>query len=179
MDGDIVERMRAEEADLSRKLEAVRAFLAAYGHTAGGEDARPQRQPKQGSRQKVPIEGFGAYGRKVVAEAMRVLLTSDHPMRTSDLITPIEAMGVEITGLNKINALGAMLARSIDINSHGKAGWSLANRAVAMNIVAQFGQKENEPSSENAVGSDAGEREVRTFPKPWESTLSHSAGSTS
>lgn len=154
MDDDIVERMRAEEAELSRKLDAVRAFLAVYGGS-GQEQPRAPRQAKPGSRQKVAIEGFGPYGRKVVAEAMRFLLTSDHPMKTSDLIAPIEAMGVEITGQNKINALGALLARSIDIISHGKAGWSLANRAVALNIVAEHGQKENEPSSGDAVGSDA------------------------
>jgi hypothetical protein len=101
VDGDIVERMRAEEADLLKKLEAVRAFLSAY---AGGESPPSSkgasRQARGSSREKVEIEGFGGYGRKVVAEAMRMLLCANHPIRTSELIAPIEAMGVEITGQN-------------------------------------------------------------------------------
>jgi hypothetical protein len=156
MDGDIVERMRAEEEDLAKKLEAVRAFLAVYGGTPTAGGAGPTQKAKPGSREKVEIEGYGAYGRVVVAEAMRMMMTSSHPMKTSQLVAPIEAMGIEITGQNKINALGALLARSTNIRSHGKAGWSLVDREKAAKIVTEYGSvqpKEIEPSSENAVGS--------------------------
>lgn len=66
-------------------------------------------------------------------------------------------MGVVITGQNKVNALGALLSRSVDIVSHGKAGWSLADYEKAVRIVAEHAAqpKENEPSSGYAVGSDA------------------------
>jgi hypothetical protein len=152
--------MRAEEADLAKKLEAVRAFLAAYEGESGSTrsaKAAPKSGKSEGRRQ-VEIDGFGAYGRTVVAEAMRMLMASNHPIKTSQLVAPIEAMGVEISGQNKINALGALLARSVDITSHGKAGWSLADREKAAKIVAEHGfarPKENEPNSEDAAGSDA------------------------
>lgn len=195
MDGDIVDRMRAEEAELIKKLEAVRAFLAAYGGAASPAPAsKPaNRVSRTGAREKVEIDGYGGYGRKVVAEAMRMLMASSHPIKTSDLIGPIEAMGVEITGQNKVNALGALLSRSIDIVSHGKAGWSLASREKAARIVAEHGsaprgvpahdpideilgesvaQKENEPLSGSAGGSDT--REFGAPPPPRDFGNPHS-----
>lgn len=172
MDSDIVQRLKAEEADLARKLEAVRAVLAAYGGSEVATVLAERRVERRsgGSRPKVEIDGFGAYGRKVVAEALRMMATSNHPLKTRQLVEPIEAMGVEITGENKINALGALLARSVDVISHGKAGWSVADREKAFRIVAEHGQKENEPSSNDAVGSDA----VRESAPTLELTEAHS-----
>jgi hypothetical protein len=176
VDGDIIARMRAEEAELSRKLKAVQSFLAAYGADTGDSSGpAPRKANPTSSREKVGIDGFGSYGRTVVAEAMRMLLLSPHPVKTRDLIAPIEAMGVTITGENKINALGALLARSIDITSHGKGGWSIANTERAYEIVSQYGHKENEAPSETAGASDAAGWGAPTpspapvNPNPWPS----------
>lgn len=165
MDGDIITRLDAEEADLLRKLKAIRDLKAAYGvRPEDGSAAKAVTDRKASSRPKVGMEGYGPYGRIVVAEAMRFLLLATEPMKTRELVPMIEAMGITITGENKINALGALLGRSQDIVSHGKAGWTLANKDVARTIVAQYGQNENEASKADA--DDASETRGWGAPPP-------------
>lgn len=147
MDTDVISRMRIEEADLVRKLKAVRDFLSAYGEKPSAEPeknlavAKPPSEAKP--RGKVGIEGYSSYGRTVVAEAMRAMLVDDKPIKSRQLVEFITAMGVEITGENKVNALGALLYRSANIDSHGKAGWTLKDREAAHKIVAEYGSKGN------------------------------------
>jgi len=166
---DIVERMRREREDLARKLRAVDAFLAAYdagdvaAQTTGSPHSR-QKTNSRMSREKVGVDGFGEYGRGIVANAMKRLLESPHPARTREIVDYIESIGIEISGENKINAVGAMLARSADIVSHGKKGWTVADEAVAREIVGKYAQKEKEPNSGYAVGSDAGKDDAPTSP---------------
>lgn len=183
MDGDIVERMRTEEAELSKKLEAVRAFLAAYGD--GGSPAPTARKAATGSRPKVGLDGYGDYGRKVVIASMQVLLTANHPMQTRSVLDAIIGMGIEVSGESKINALGALLGRSEDIRSHGKAGWSLIDRDKVLPLVGDqthgedvrkilgddVSQKENEPNSEDAAGSDAAGWSAPTPLSAWSNPL--------
>jgi len=146
MDADIVNRMRAEEADLSRKLKAVRDFLAAYGAapvssipTAEEAPVSPKERPT-GTRPKVGIEGFGDYGRTIIAECMRSMLSVRYPLKTRQLVEHLEGAGIEITGENKINAVGALLSRSDDITSHGKSGWTVADAQTALTIVGRYGR---------------------------------------
>lgn len=187
---DIIARMRIEEADLARKLEAVRALIAAYTGEPMGTDSSPasarnvdDRKPpiRSGSRDKVSIDGYSAYGRAVIVEALRALALAPFPVKTRDLVPAIEDHGIEIRGESKVNALGALLARSQDIVSHGKAGWSAANREEAMRIVGKFGrplsleQNYNEIVGETAPneneppegGSDVGQRGVASVSRPW------------
>lgn len=175
MNHDIVESMRAEEADLIRKLKAVREFLAAYGGDAAPDQVPPQNKtaaPNQGSREKVEITAFTAQTRLSVVLAMMAMATGNGLMKTRDLVAFVDSMGHEISGNNKVNALGALLARSVDIESHGKSGWSLVDRDKALAIISQHGPKENEPHSEFAGGSDADHEPVRTGPVVTSSTLS-------
>ncbi|WP_066114610.1 MULTISPECIES: hypothetical protein [Sphingomonadales] len=158
MDNDIVAKMRAEEADLTRKLKAVRDFLAAYGETPSAEANSPVRgsRPQSVGREKVEITSFTEQTRRSVVLAMQAMTTTNALMKTKDLVAFVEAMGHTITGQNKVNALGALLARSIDIQGHGKSGWSLVNRDRALEIVSKYVLQENEPVSNDATGSDAG-----------------------
>lgn len=160
MDGDIVTRLKQEEAELSRKLKAVRDVLSAYGV---GDDSSATPSPrKSGSREKHGIEGYGEYGRMIVAHAMLVLLTEDGPVKTRDIVKYLEAGNIDITGENKINAVGALLSRSVDITSHGKSGWSIADRPKAIEIVNKYVPKsapeagENEAPNGNAAGASEG-----------------------
>lgn len=152
MENDVTQWLQAEEASLLQKLAAVRATIAAYGVQSASRGTQTPVAAKAATpaRGKVGIEGFGAYGRKVVAEAMKVMLTTNHATKTRDLVAAMEAMNVEITGENKINALGALLARSSDITSHGKGGWTLADRDAAIEIVGKYARKENEAPSEQS-----------------------------
>lgn len=177
MDAGIVQRMRDEEADLARKLRAVRDFLAAYGEapkepTVIGPDS-PKGEPA--GREKVEITSFTAQTRRSVVLAMQALTTTNSLMKTRDLVAFIEAMGHEISGQNKVNALGALLARSVDIVGHGKSGWSLADREKALAIVSQYAPKENEaPPATPARASEADEEGVAApapspvIPPPWQ-----------
>ena len=165
MDSDIIAQMRKEEADLSRKLKAVRDFLAAYDIAPSNE--APPPTPKGASatqsREKVGIDGFSDYGRKVVAAAMKELLTATHPIKTRRIVEALLGKGLAITGKDPVNALGAMLYRSADVVSHGKAGWTLADPEVAEKIVGKYAQKENDPLQDIhdiLGGSDADSRPV-------------------
>jgi hypothetical protein len=171
VDSETIARMRAEEADLMRKLKAVRDFLAVYGDDAP-RVALPADNKRAAGREKVSITGFSRYGQIVVAECMRLMLTASHPTKTRALVEFLEATGIEISGENKINAVGALLSRSADIISHGKAGWTLADPTIATQIVAEHGHKENEPEGKDASGSDAGQGNAPTFSKPWVQRLS-------
>lgn len=161
MNQTIIKQMREEEADLLRKLKAVRDFLSAYGEAPRSDepvqDVRPKERPAGSApRGKVGIDGFGPYGRRIVAESMKAMLTTTFPMRTRDIVQVLEAMDIEITGENKINAVGALLSRSRDIVSHGKQGWTLEDRDRALEIVGKYAVKENEaPHGEAAGASEA------------------------
>lgn len=171
MQADIIKRMREEEADLSRKLQAVRDFLKAYGEAPIESDSRARQQsPKAsdgGAREKVEVTGFTEQTRASVILSMTALLEAETLLKTRDLVKFVETMGHTISGNNKVNALGALLARSADIESHGKSGWSLVDREKAMAIVEKYGPKQNEPPAETHGGSDAGKVSAPTPANPW------------
>lgn len=179
VDSEIIAQMRREEADLSRKLKAVRDLLAAYS-VAPSNEVPPTKssrsEPATQAREKVAIEGFSDYGRSIVASAMREMLSATQPVKTRQIVEALQAKQIAISGKDPVNALGAMLYRSIDITSHGKAGWTLADPQAAKEVVGKYAYKENEPHSENAGGSDAGNGSAPTFPKPWENPQSFRAG---
>ena len=95
MNADIVKQMRAEEADLVRKLQAVRDFLAAYGEAPkGGDDsATPKASSKPTRSKSVPITSYQADTRTSVALALMFMAMSDGLVKTADLVKGIEGMG--------------------------------------------------------------------------------------
>ena len=177
MNADIVKQMRAEEADLVRKLQAVRDFLSAYGEAPKGGDAGASNPNRNSARSKsVPITSYQAETRTSVALALMIMATSPGLVKTAKLVEGIEAMGHEIGGANKVNALGALLSRSEDVEGHGKSGWTVYDRDQAMALAREHaGQylgasnpKENEPESESASGSDAGRKGVGAPTDPFD-----------
>jgi len=153
MNADIVKQMRLEEADLARKLQAVRDFLRAYGERPAEPTSSPPEPPKPasdgGSREKVDITSFTEQTRRSVLYAMQAMTVSPDLVKTRDLVSFVEAMGHTISGTNKINALGALLARSEDVVGHGKSGWALADREKALVMIQKYLPKENEAPSGN------------------------------
>lgn len=157
---DIISRMRAEESDLVRKLEAVRHFLAAYaGPVASASTPPAQKRASRGSAERA--DKFGGYGMGVIDAVASVLPgPSKNPLMTRDIIAKLEASGVAIRGKNKVNALSALLARSSRIKGHGRSGWTLADEPVDLQNYNEIlggddAHQENDPTSEAAVGSDA------------------------
>ena len=146
MSPEIVERMKAEEADLLRKLQAVRDFLNAYGEE-GGTPERPRSSGGSGPRPKAEIDAFTASTRTSVVLALQALAMTDQMMKTSELVHFIEAMGHTVNGENKVNALGALLSRSADVVGHGKSGWTVADRDKALAIVQKHAPKTIEAPS--------------------------------
>lgn len=178
MNADIVNQMRAEEADLVRKLEAVRTFLSAYGEApkgANGSGTSPKDSRSSARSKSVPITSYQADTRTSVALALMLMANNDGLVKTADLVNGIEAMGHEIGGANKVNSLGALLARSEDVEGHGKSGWTVFDREHAMELAREHAgqylggqaQKEKEPDSDNATGSDAGQGGAPTPSYPW------------
>jgi hypothetical protein len=166
---EFAQKVLDEEAELERKLAAVRAVKAAYGigvaaatgaaaarsNTTGvGAPARPPR------RMADRMDKFGAYGQGIIDVALQFLPgESDGPMPTRDLVSKLERYGTEVRGENKVNALSALLARSSKIKGHGRAGWTLVGERAVQPIIETLGgdgpHKENEPHSDDAGGSDA------------------------
>lgn len=168
MDGDIIARMRSEEADLARKLKAVRDFLAAYGQAPSNDiPAQGAKVQPAAPRGKVGIDGYTPYGRGIVATAMIPMLKTKHPVKTRAIVEFLQGLGVEITGQEPVNAVGALLYRSADIRSHGKAGWTVADESTANEIVSQYAHKENEASHGKAEdASEAGMQGAATLYTP-------------
>lgn len=140
MTPDIVERVKAEEAELLRKLAAVRAFLDVYAAGAGkaagattpraAKPSRPAGERATPARERVEISRFSPYGASVVIAAKRAISRAFvQPVPTRKLAEMIEADGLEIRGEDKVNALSALLSRSIDVQSNGRRGWTLAQEA--------------------------------------------------
>lgn len=170
MNADIVTQMRAEEADLSRKLQAVRAFLAAYGEMpreASADEAPPRQASASHSREKVEITSFNEQTRRSVLLAMEAMVYSDGLLRTAQLVEYVESRGHQISGANKINALGALLARSLDVKGFGRSGWSVVDRDNAMRLLQKYEYKEKEPTSESAAGPDAEKEGAATPTYSW------------
>lgn len=143
MDADIVKRMRDEEADLVRKLQAVRDFLTVYGGGITQPAKQVSAKTESGGRPKAEIDSFTMQTRNSVVLALQALTVAPGLMKTSELVQFIESMGHTINGDNKVNALGALLARSADVIGHGKSGWELADREKAIQIVANYAPKRN------------------------------------
>jgi hypothetical protein len=162
MDRPVIEQLKTEEADLLRKLEAVRGVLRAYGALTPDGDGKPAAVPhvptanipalkSEGGRERVGLDRFSEYGRQIVQAAIDAIKGDggSAPIRTKLLVEMIEAQGLTIRGEDKGNALSALLARSIDVRSNGRRGWTLCS---------SFGPdavQENEPSNgHTADGSE-------------------------
>jgi hypothetical protein len=161
LDQDIVARMKAEEADLVRKLEAIRAFLRAYipeQATSGSPKSIQPHQPatvgRATERERVGLDRFTSYGRDVITAVIRIISDcGPQPVPTRDLVKRLELEGVEIRGADKGNALSALLARSIDVRSNGRRGWTLTHPSHET-LRTTISGEENEPHSNIAGGSD-------------------------
>jgi len=176
MNADIVQQMRREEADLARKLQAVRAFLAAYGEAPEEPKlSAPRAGEEISSREKVEITSFTEQTRRSVVLAMQAMTVSPGLVKTRDLVKHIEAMGHAVSGKNPVNALGALLARSADVVGHGKSGWSLVDREKAIAIIQKYGPTENEAPAPSPSASDAGTRDVAAsyVPSSYSSSTVH------
>lgn len=159
MEEDIVKRVRAEEADLVRKLDAVRQLLAAYGEgsktapTPKAPAATKATRPSLSSR----VDKFGSYGQGVIDKACSFLPDiHSAPMLTRDLLAKLERYGVEVRGENKVNALSALLARSSAVKGHGRAGWTLAGEKSTDDITETLGgNAQNETEAPNGHAASA------------------------
>jgi hypothetical protein len=148
---DIVAQMKAEEAALVRKLDAVRQFLAAYGEGAATRGASAPRSPRAAAER---VDKFGSYGKGVISAAMECLPSEgDEPISTRELVDRLELRGVEIRGQNKVNALSALLARSSQIKGHGRAGWTRKQQDEFEALKGDAPPKENEAPSGEATGA--------------------------
>ncbi|MBH0112386.1 hypothetical protein I5E68_05380 [Novosphingobium sp. YJ-S2-02] len=178
---DITIELKAEEADLLRKLEAVRAMLSAYGEAAQEQNnppalrlgpsrdghLSPATSKPQPVRGPVEIDDYTEATRKSVVLSILALYINGCMLKTRDLVAFVESMGHEVNGKNKVNALGALLSRSADVQAHGKSGWTLIDRDKASAIIQKYGPKENEPRSASAGGSDAADMGAPTPSSAW------------
>lgn len=178
MNAEIVKQMRSEEADLVRKLQAVRDFLAAYGEKPIGNDSAVKAsnvRPSRTIREKVDISSFTAQTRRSVLLALEKMAHTDGLTKTKELVDYIESRGHEVSGKNKVNSLGALLARSLDVEGHGKSGWDVVDRDRALQLLTKYEYNEKEPTSEDAGGSETGWGGAATPNTPWTKPSDQSA----
>lgn len=183
MDAEIIDRMRREEAELTRKLEAVRGLLRAYGATPFVSQTEQQsgsktREATSGGnanrgREKMPLERFSEYGQSVVKAAIKECARQlGKPISSRNMVDLVEKQGIEVSGQDKINALSALLARSIDLETNGRKGWTLSEEYRERQDREIREMFEDEPRKENApqnglpdiLGADAEEESAATPP---------------
>lgn len=168
MDSEIIDRMRREEADLKRKLDAVRALLIAYGEAPlesspitsrtvlNSKESKRSSDIQSSGREKMPLERFSTYGQSIVKAAIEECFSHiGKPIPSREMVDLVEKRGVQVRGDDKGNALSALLARSADLKANGRKGWTLSEEYLERNnqqIAELFGE-ENEPHSANAGGS--------------------------
>lgn len=150
MQAEIIKQMRDEEAALLRKLDAVRTFLAAYGEEpvvagAAPAPAATQSDSARRAREKVAITSFTLQTRQSVLLSLEAMVHAQGLVKTSDLVDYVHKRGHEISGDNKVNALGALLSRSEDVQGFGKSGWTVRDRERALAILTEHLYKENGP----------------------------------
>ncbi len=78
----------------------------------------------------VPVGMFPANsGRHQIREAAARIISAEGPTRTKDLIGKLEAQGIEIRGINKIDTVSVILSRARDrFKADRSAGWSLVEK---------------------------------------------------
>lgn len=186
MDADIIDRMRREEAELTQKLEAVRAVLRAYGHAAiaigDAVDAEVRKpadeavKPAPRARERLPLDRFTTYGRSVVHAATEECKKHPgSPISSRDMVSLVESRGIIVRGEDKANAISALLARSIDLKANGRKGWTLSDeyrerqQREVTEILGTRAQKENAPQDtfDDVLGADAEEESAATPTSSW------------
>lgn len=141
MESDIIDRMRREEAELVRKLSAVRGLLDVYGEqpsAAPSSDGAPVAEQRQArtpkatrSREKLPVERFSTYGQAVVTAAIEECKRHlGSPISSKDMVGLVESKGILVRGEDKANAISALLARSMDLKPNGRKGWTLSDELL-------------------------------------------------
>jgi hypothetical protein len=160
-----IEQAKAERAALMTKVSALDAVIAAYGDGTGNVkvkasaaiavgDTRPPAFAGGGpaKRERVPLDRFSHYGQDIIRAAMEIVDNSVVvPVPTRKLVEEIEKRGLEIRGVDKVNALSALLARSLDLNSNGRRGWTLPE------FDERYGRKPDENEAPKADADDASE----------------------
>lgn len=135
---DIIGRMRSEEAELVRKLDAVRHFLKAYASGSQSDSAASPRSTRSAASPRSLTsrkDKFGSYGQGIIDTSVKILPAhGNSPMPTRDLVEKLERYSVEVRGENKVNALSALLARSTSIQGYGRSGWT---RAAGVDVNAE------------------------------------------
>ncbi|MDE1915056.1 MAG: hypothetical protein KGJ57_04775 [Sphingomonadales bacterium] len=189
MDSDVIEKLRREEADLTQKLEAVRMILRAYGdtkditHTVSHVHRAVLPKPNNGeqdgngkSREKMTLDRFSAYGRAVVGAAIRECANyQEGPITSREMVRLVEKQGIDVRGADKVNAISALLARSIDLKPNGRKGWTLSDeyreieeyREMQDENTSHASHNENDPPDDFEVmlgGPDAGTGDAPTSP---------------
>ncbi len=165
---ELVASARKAEAFYMDKLATVRQVLATFGaapNGAGGaaRKATPKaKSPRSSSNRQ---DKFGSYGQSVIDAVLPLLPGEDQrPVATRELLEKLEFRQIEVRGENKVNALSALLARSSKVKGHGRAGWTAFGSPAEPEVnedhdesgdQKEDAQKENEPVSVTASGSDA------------------------
>ncbi|MDR3508835.1 MAG: hypothetical protein P4L64_13145 [Caulobacteraceae bacterium] len=134
MISDLLDQLRTEEAALQRKLDAVRAVIAAYSSegttpSVTYQAAKSKDHDGHGNAPKgqMPLERFSEYGQTILLAAMDVIRgRPGAPVPIRDLVSGIQAKGYEIRGRDPANALSALLARCSAVTNEGRRGWLLA-----------------------------------------------------
>ena len=172
LDQSIIEHLRAEEAELISKLEAIRSVLIVYGaDVKTGASFSAPHIAKQASallegntaRVRAPLDRFSAYGANVIRTAMRCI--EEHPIvpvPTRLLVDLIQERGVEIRGEDKVNALSALLARCLEVKSNGRRGWTIEHDEEES---GEDGPNENEASHGQA--GDASDARAKGAANPF------------
>lgn len=104
--------LKAEEDELTRRLEAVRHVLHAY-HADEPVVTSPEPLPPN-------------YKAQVLQVAREVVRSATHkPVPTHEIVKAVKEAGITIRGQREMNAISAMLSKAKDFKPNGRTGWTL------------------------------------------------------
>lgn len=139
---DFLTALESEIAELERQLTSSPlyvklrraqdlrdAYILADSRPAERVQATARDDPRPDPR---PTRPFASGTSAAIIDAVKDHLKGrTTPTRTRDLMDMLSAKGIEVGGAVPQNSVSSMLSKSPDIVSHGRAGWTLAEKNKA------------------------------------------------
>jgi hypothetical protein len=127
----VIERKLSELQSLTQRRDQLRTFInigrTLYAPPAGQESMLPP--PAAATEVALPVSAVAKADTKKarIVEAAAALIAAKGPMQTRELLTQMEAQGIDIGGGNKIDTISVALSRSKDRFKSDRAagGWML------------------------------------------------------
>ena len=156
---ELLEALRAEEAELQQKLGGVRRLISLYG------ERRPSSADLriEGHTPKSVVTRRGNGSDEILDAVAELLADKSGPTPTVTLLDQLQNRDISVGGSSPRNTLSAKLSYSNRFHALGRSGWVLADRPEAQKdgaaedegpAAAPDRDRVNHPVNPNPEGGD-------------------------